>query len=56
MFFGSRVCESQIASGQLSTGRRIGRQVWMIAKRCFSNSSASSPIRSRTRFGAESSV
>ena len=35
---------------------RIGRHKLMIAKRCFSSSSASAPIRSRTRWGDDHAV
>ena len=41
------------AKGERSNGPRIGRHRLISAKRCFSNSSASSPIRSRTRCGAD---
>ena len=47
---------SQIASGKVSTGCRIGRHTWMMAKRRVSRSSASSGRISRTRCGPDHSV
>ena len=47
---------SHSASGESSTGPRIGRHTLTMPNRCFNSSSASAPRWSRTRRGAEFTV